>query len=55
MITTLGFAASHLFSTQLVSLFARDASLIEASAQGLKIISLFWPVVGMQIVSTAFS
>ena len=54
VITTLGFAASHLFSTQLVSLFARDTSLIEASAQGLKIISLFWPVVGMQIVSTAF-
>ena len=39
VITTLGFAASHLFSTQLVSLFARDASLIEASAQGLKTVS----------------
>ena len=52
--TTLGFAASHLFPVPLVSLFAKDASLIAASAQGLKIISLFWPVVGMQIVSTAF-
>ena len=54
VITTLGFAASHLFPVPLVSLFAKDASLIAASAQGLKIISLFWPVVGMQIVSTAF-
>ena len=54
VITTLGFAASHLFPVQLVSLFAKDASLIAASAQGLKIVSLFWPVVGMQIVSTAF-
>lgn len=54
VITTLGFAVSHLFPTPIVSLFARDTSLIEASAQGLKIVSLFWPVVGMQIVSTAF-
>ena len=43
VITTLGFAASHLFPVPLVSLFAKDASLIAASAQGLKIISLFWP------------
>lgn len=55
VVTTLSFAASHLFPTALVSLFAKDApQLVEAASHGLKVISIFWPVIGMQIVSSAF-
>lgn len=53
--TTLGFAVSHLFAEECVSIFAKNApDLVAAAAHGLKVISLFWPVLGMQIVSTAF-
>ena len=55
VVTTLSFAASHLFPGALVGLFVKDApELAAAGEHGLKVVSLFWPVIGMQIVSSAF-
>jgi len=49
------FAASHLFPGALVGLFVKDApELAAAGEHGLRVVSIFWPVIGMQIVSSAF-
>ena len=38
-----------------MGLFVKDApELAAAGEHGLKVVSLFWPVIGMQIVSSAF-
>lgn len=55
LITTLGFIVGTFFATPCVTLFAKDSpELIEESARGLRIIVTFFPLIGMQIVSTAF-
>jgi len=55
VVTTLSFAASHLFPGALVGLFVKDApELAAAGEHGLRVVSIFWPVIGMQIVSSAF-
>ena len=54
-ITTIGFLIGMFFARPCVALFAKDApELIDEAARGLRIIVLFFPIVGMQIVSTAF-
>ena len=54
-ITTIGFLIAMFFARPCVALFAKDApELIDEAARGLRIIVLFFPIVGMQIVSTAF-
>ncbi len=54
-ITTLGFAVGTFWAEPCVALFANDApELIAESARGLHITVLFFPLIGMQIVSTAF-
>ena len=54
-ITTVGFVVGVFFARPCVSLFAKDApELIDEAARGLRIIVLFFPLIGMQIVSTAF-
>ena len=54
-ITTLGFLIGTFFATPCVQIFAKDApELIAESAHGLRIVVLMFPVIGMQIVSTAF-
>ena len=54
-ITTLGFFVGTFFATPCVQIFAKDApELIAESAHGLRIVVLMFPVIGMQIVSTAF-
>ncbi|MBO5135262.1 MAG: MATE family efflux transporter [Bacteroidaceae bacterium] len=55
LITTLGFIVGTFFATPCVTLFAKDSpELIEESARGLRIVVTFFPLIGMQIVSTAF-
>ncbi len=55
IITTTGFLVGMFFATPCVTLFAKDApELIEQSAYGLRIAVLLFPLIGMQIVSTAF-
>ena len=54
-ITTLGFLIGTFFATPCVQIFAKDApELIGESAHGLRIVVMMFPLIGMQIVSTAF-
>ena len=53
--TGLGFLIGMFLAEPCVAIFAKDApDLIHEAAHGLRIVVLFFPVVGMQIVSTAF-
>ena len=55
IVTCIGFVVGTFFATPCVSLFAKDSpELIEKSAQGLRTVVMFFPVVGIQIVSTSF-
>ncbi len=54
-ITTFGFIVGTFFPVPCVTLFAKDSpELIDAAAHGLRIFVMFFPVIGVQIVSTAF-
>ena len=54
-ITTTGFVIGTFFATPCVSLFAKDSpELIKSSALGLRTVVMFFPFVGIQIVSTSF-
>ena len=53
--TGLGFLVGMFLAEPCVAIFAKDApDRIHEAAHGLRIVVLFFPVVGMQIVSTAF-
>ena len=55
LITTTGFAVGVFFPEPCVAVFAKDApELVAEAAHGFSIAVLFFPFVGMQIVSTAF-
>ena len=54
-ITTAGFVVGTFFSTPVVTLFAKDSpELIGMAAHALECIVMMFPIVGVQIVSTAF-
>lgn len=54
-IVTLGFLATRLFPTQLVSLFGSgDAQLMELGSQAIKTVMLMFPVIGLQIVGANY-
>lgn len=55
VITLSGFLCAQFFAEACVALFAKDApELMAESAHGLRVTTLIFPLVGMQIVSTAF-
>lgn len=55
IITSIGFLIGIFLAEPCVALFAKDApELIRESARGLRIVVLFFPFIGLQIVSTAF-
>ena len=55
VVTTLGWFLGTFFSTALVTPFAKDApALIATAAHGMRIMVMVMPVIGVQIVSTAF-
>ncbi len=55
LVTTTGFAVFMLAAEPCVAIFAKDAPLlVRNAASGLRITVLFFPIVGMQIVSSAF-
>lgn len=54
VITTTGFLVGVFFAEPCARAFTTDPELIERSAHGLRIITLVFPVVGIQIVSTSF-
>lgn len=54
VITTTGFLIAMLFPQQAVSIFTSDKQLIDFSAKGLRILTLAFPFVGFQMVSSNF-
>lgn len=54
-VTTSGFLVGVFFAEPCVAIFAKDSpELIAAASHGLRISTMFFPVIGVQIVSTAF-
>ena len=54
-VTSTGFLVGQFFAEPCVSIFAKDsAALIAEASHGLRIYVMFFPVIGVQIVSTAF-
>lgn len=54
VVTTTGFLIAILFPQQAVSIFTSDPQLIDFSARGLRILTLAFPFVGFQMVSSNF-
>lgn len=53
-ITTFGFLVGMLVPDLVVSIFTSDAKLIEISAEGLRIVVIFFPIIGFQMVAANF-
>lgn len=53
-VTTFGFIIGMLFSDTVVGIFTSDAELIELSAKGLRIVVMFFPIIGFQMVRANF-
>jgi putative MATE family efflux protein len=55
MIVTLGFAVTHLFSLQLMTMFnSKDTELITFGAHALRVFLIFMPIIGFQIVGSNY-
>ena len=54
VVTTIGFAVCMFFPHLVVSIFTTDAELVEISAYGLRIVVLFFPIIGFQMVTSNF-
>ena len=53
-VTTIGFLSGQLFPRSIVYLFTTDAELIRIAVEGLRIVVIFFPVVGFQMVTSSF-
>lgn len=53
-VTTTGFLIATLVPDIVVSIFTSDKELIRLSAEGLRIVTLFFPIVGFQMVTSNF-
>ena len=53
-VTTFGFLVGMLVPRLVVSIFTSDEELINLSAQGLRIVVLFFPIIGFQMVTSNF-
>ncbi len=54
IVTTTGFFIAVLMPDIAVSIFTSDEELIRLSAEGLRIVTLFFPIVGFQMVTSNF-
>jgi len=54
LVVTIGFMTTQLFAPQMIGLFSNDSELIELGAKGLKRVLIFMPIIGFQIVSSAY-
>lgn len=54
VVTTFGFAVGMAFPRLVVGIFTSDAELINLSARGLRIIVMFFPIIGFQMVTANF-
>ncbi|MBC5621276.1 MULTISPECIES: MATE family efflux transporter [Butyricimonas] len=53
-VTTIGFLAGQLFPRPIIYLFTSDADLTRIAVEGLRIVLIFFPVVGFQMVTSSF-
>jgi len=53
-IMTIGFFIGEFFSHEVASAFTTDKTLINIAAEGLRIVVIFFPIVGFQIVTSNF-
>ena len=53
-VTTISFILGMFFPRMVVGIFTRDAELMELSARAMRIITLMFPIVGFQMISTNF-
>lgn len=53
-VTTVGFLIGELAPRLAVSLFTTDAELIRLAAEGMRIVFVFFPIIGFQMVATNF-
>jgi putative MATE family efflux protein len=51
---TLGFLIGEFFPHAVASIFTTDKTLINMAAEGLRIVMIFFPIVGFQMVTTNF-
>jgi Na+-driven multidrug efflux pump len=54
IISTIGFAATHLFPTQLISLFNTEKELVSFGSVALVEFLIFLPIIGFQIVGSGY-
>lgn len=54
IVTTFGFLVGVLVPDLVVSVFTSDAELVELSAKGLRIVVMFFPIIGFQMVTSNF-
>ncbi|MHC1746555.1 MAG: MATE family efflux transporter [Negativicutes bacterium] len=54
IVATTGFIAVMLFDTHIIRLFSDDPALIVIGSNGLKFFLLMLPVIGLQVIGTAF-
>lgn len=53
-VTTIGFLAGQIFPRSLIYLFTSDETLTNIAVEGLRIVLIFFPVVGFQMVTSSF-
>jgi putative MATE family efflux protein len=53
-VMTVGFLISELFPHAVASVFTKDQELINIAAAGLRIVMIFYPIVGFQMVASNF-
>lgn len=53
-VTTFGFLVGMLMPDVVVSIFTSDQELIDLSARGLRIVVMFFPIIGFQMVTANF-
>lgn len=54
MITTVGFLVCQIFPRPIIHLFTTDQELVSIAEHGMRLILLFFPFVGFQMVSSSF-
>jgi len=54
VVVTIGYASINLFAPQMIGLFSNDPELIDIGSRGLRRVLMFMPIIGFQIVSSAY-
>lgn len=54
VVVTIGYVSINLFASQMIGLFSNDLELIDIGSRGMKRVMMFMPIIGFQIVSSAY-